>query len=493
MAEQFYHALLHSQSTIYPNAMINAQGVGPLPPTTMPAHAPVGFREPDGDINNPDRTKLLQGLDRFIYSYGPNPKRIETQTQNNIPNKVQRIIPKIFIPAAQSDGSSYQDPILEHSITDGDLVFSIKMNKEMTDHGSKYVIYPLGYSDRAVKLVNLATVNYILWGLQVGSLMPGNKMWLSFFRQLCKTDHDYLLRRLEQPAADDEVPLHELIWNFIRTYFGAFGVQHGFDTQGGQHEGSKTKVVTNAVDYVSTFAVEGKILKINNLWKTCDVYEDDDLVLAMRCMQPQPTPILFNLSSSNRSIRTERAPVPKAWWYLNPEVLQFKSIFDTPHIHIGRSQKMITAYAKPNFGNDMPCWNARAAIQGVPLQMTLEPCFMSSDEMCFKYDIGVFPPTASVRHQAHEKSASNQNSKASSDAEPRPINTGISVFANSKNKRSATQQQAEADLSEGISSQEAFTSALERPVVAPPAPKKGKKANAATSSAAASDSPASSY
>ena len=415
MAEQFMNALFGEYPT-FPNAMINAQGIGPLPPNVMPSFAPIGFKEPDGDINNPDQTKLLQGgLKNFVYSYGANPDRIETQTQNNIPNKVQRIIPKLFIPGAQSDGSSYQDPLLEHSVTDGDLVFSLKMNKDMTGNGSKYVIYPLGYSDRAVKLINLATVNYILWGLQVGSLMPGNKMWLTFFRQLCKTDYEQLLERLEEAHQrqenhnhteedEDGITTQEMIWNFIQTYIGPFGVQHGFDMQGGQHEGSKTRVVTNAVDYVSSFAVEGKILKVNNLWKACDVYEDDDLVLALRCMRPQSTPLMFNLSSSNRSTRTERTPIPVAWWYLSPETLEFKSIIDTPHIHIGRSQKMVTAYAKPNFGNDMPSWNARSAIQGTPLQMTLEPCFMSSDAMCFKYDMGIRPrkkKAVAVAEQQH--------------------------------------------------------------------------------------------
>ena len=408
MAEQFFSSLLAGK-LIGPNALINE--VGPLP--SIPPSAPAAMRTADGLINNPDQTRLLQGsLQDYIYAYGPNPDRITTQTQNNIPNKVQLIIPKIFIPAAQSDGSAYQDPILEHAVTDGDLVFSIRMNREMTDHGTKYVIYPMGYSDKAVKLVNLATVNYLLWGLQVGAQMPGNKMWITFFRQLCKTDYEPIMKKLEREQdkeGADELTLQEMIWNFLKTYIAPFGVQHGFDTQGGQHEGSKTKVVTNAVDYVSSFAVEGKILKVNNLWKACDVYEDDDLVLALRYMKPQANPIFFNLSSSNRSHRVERAPVPSGWWYLNPEILAFKSIFDTPHIHIGRSQKMVTAYANPNFGNDMPMWNARSAIQGTPLQITLQPCFMNSDAMCFRYDIGLHalnlstkPPPATHLNEASE-------------------------------------------------------------------------------------------
>lgn len=365
----------------WPNARINEGGPLPL---SMPGE----LSRPDASIN--DHTKLAEGgLRDSIYAYGPNPRRITTQTQNNIPNKVQRIIPKLFLPSAQSDGGSYQEPILEHALNDGDVVFVLRIPLEMDN--SRYVLYPHGYSNGATKLINLATLNYILWGLQVGSFMPGNSMWLSYLSNLCKSDHEPLRQHLEDPANSydpiqlDRLTTQEMIWNFIRTYFGPFGVQHGSDMQGGQHEGSKTRVVTNAVDYVSAFAVEGKLLKVNNLWKTCDVDEDDDVVLALRFMPPQPTPLVFNLSSSNRSHRMERAAVPRGWWYLQPETLAFKSIIETPYVHIGRSQKMVTAYAKKNFGNDMPSWNARAAIQGTPLQMTFEPSYRSSDLLRLKY------------------------------------------------------------------------------------------------------------
>ena len=367
-------------SFVFPNALINETGPLPIAP-------PGQMGTPDGLINKADQTKLLQnGLTDMIYSFGPNPARITTQTQNNIPNKVQRIIPKLFIPAAQSGAGIYRDPILEHATNDGDLVFTIKINKSMAEDSNLYVQYPAGYSHGAVKLINLATVNYILWGLQVGTtLAGGNSMWLKYFTQLCKGDQEPLLTRLNQSILSErDHVLQEMVWNFIRTYISPFGIQHGFDTQGGQHEGSRTKVVTNAVDYVSAFAVEGKLIKVNNLWKASDVYEDDDLVLALRYVPPRPTSIPFNLSSSSRSYRAESAPALIGWWCLIPEVLVFKSIIDTPHIHIGRSQKMVTSYANPQFGLDMPQWNARSSLGGTPLQMTFEPCFMQSDSLYFK-------------------------------------------------------------------------------------------------------------
>lgn len=400
MSSQFFSALL-SGSITGPQSLINAGG--PLP--SIPSSAPAQYHAiPDGNINPSDQTRLLQGgLQDFIYAYGPNPSRLTTQTQMNIPNKIQLIIPKIFIPSAVSDGSAYQDPILEHALSDGDLVFSLKMNREMVGLGSQsYVIYPQGYTDRAVKLINLATANYILWGLQVGASYPqgGGRMWKNFFSHLCKSKlPNTFFSESEQGVAErggensiSEAMMLEHVWNFIKTYLAPYGVQHGSDMQGGQHEGSKTRVVsTNAVDYVSSFAVEGKILKMNNLWRAHDVNENDDLVLALRYMPPQTTShIQFVLSSSNRSSRTERAPVSeKGWWYLNPEVLEYKTLHDTPHIHIARSQKMITSFTQNAFGMDMPAWNARACIHGPPLQVTLEPSFVSSDMMWFRDTLGV--------------------------------------------------------------------------------------------------------
>jgi hypothetical protein len=90
MASQFFSSLL-SGRIIGPQSLINAGG--PLP--SIPGSAPAQYHAiPDGKINPPDQSRLLQGgLQDFIYSYGPNPSRLTTQTQMNIPNKIQLIIP----------------------------------------------------------------------------------------------------------------------------------------------------------------------------------------------------------------------------------------------------------------------------------------------------------------------------------------------------------------------------------------------------------------
>ena len=357
---------LTGASFTQPDAIINS-GIGPLP--SIPSNAPASFTSADGQFG--------LGFGSIApYSYGANPRRITTQTQMNIPNKVQLVIPRLFIPAATASGGTVHDPVLEHATNDGDLVFSLRMNSGMQE-GSRYWIKPYTNSYKCLKLVNLATANYLLWGLQVGTCLPDNKghRWVEYYAHFCKNQ--------EEPYALGGYTM-EHIWNFLQTYLSPYGVQHGSDMQGGRHEGSATRVVTNSTDYVSAFAIEGKLLRVSNLWRMSEVNENDDLVLELAYMPPQIGPIQFNLCSSSRATRTESAPCPMGWWYLKPVVLPYKSIVEIPHIHIGRSQKAISAYTQSKWGAGTPAWNARACVQGAVLQLTFEPDFVMSDDMLLK-------------------------------------------------------------------------------------------------------------
>ena len=363
MSGDFFGQLLSGTIT-GPDSLINAGG-GPLP--TLQG-APSQFHaQTHAQIN--DRSRLLEG-GLQPYAYGPNPMLINTQTQNNIPNKKQVVISKLFLPSAQCDAGTAQDPILEHALSDGDVAFSLRMSSDMLSYASAYAVVPRGTSSRAVQVINLTTVNYILWGLQVGAQMSGGSRWKTFFDQLC---------RLELVEFNGVYSV-ETVFNFLRSYIMPFGVLHGSDTQGGLHEGNDDPFVSPS-DYVGAFAVEGKLLHVMNLWRGHDICEDDDLVLRLTRMEPQSGCINFNLSSSSRAQRAERAPVPMGWWYLDPVPLKYRTMVEFPHIHIGQSQKMISAYSRNRFGMDMPPWNARACIVGIPVQMTFEPCFRPSDSM----------------------------------------------------------------------------------------------------------------
>ena len=64
-----------------------------------------------------------------------------------------------------------------------------------------------------------------------------------------------------------------------------------------------------------------------------------------------------------------------------PVQLKYKTVVDVPHIHIGRTQKAVSGYPQPKFGMDLPPWNARACVLGLPLLITFEPVFRPSDQM----------------------------------------------------------------------------------------------------------------
>ena len=348
-----------------PDAAIN-YGNKPLP--MFPPGA-MQFSTPDGRFG--DSGSLLPGGLSNPYAYG-NSARISTQTQMAHPNKVALIIPKLFLPAPESDSFGHGNPVLEHSISDGDLVFSLKMGSDMASYGSMYFMAPYGHSAKSVPLVNLATVNYILWGLQVGIRREKSAKWRDFFSRLTGGK----LSRYPNELGINTV------WNFIQTYILPFAVMHGSDLQGGQHEGSTNNIVTHgAVDYVSSFAIEGKLLHVNNLWRDHNVHENDDLILALRKMDAPHSDIDFNLSSSTRAFRAERVPVCNSWFFLRPEISEFRSFSDVPYIHIGRSQKYCSMFSR---GKDICCWDSRmCVVPGAPLQMTFEPGFVNSDSMTY--------------------------------------------------------------------------------------------------------------
>jgi hypothetical protein len=362
-ANPFFAELLRGNVRM-PDAAINYGGK-PLP--AIPPGSSQ-FSTPDGRFN--EHALPLSGL--LPYAYGA-AARISTQTQMAHPNRVQLIIAKLFLPSPQADVSNVNIPPLEHSISDGDLVFSFRMTSDMTAYGSQFFSAPYGYASKAVPLLNLATVNYILWGLQVGLRLPRSTQWMLFFAKLL---HNHpILQDIENMS-------QEHVWNFIRTFLRPFAIQHGGDMQGGRHEGDQDTIVTHgAVDYVSSFAIEGKLLHVNNLWRDHDVHEGDDLVLSLSRMDAPHADLFFDLCSSARAHRTERVPVTGSWYYLRPDVLPYKSFSDAHYLHIGRSQKYCSLYSR---GRDICCWNARmCVVPGAPLQMTFEPGFVQSDDMFY--------------------------------------------------------------------------------------------------------------
>jgi hypothetical protein len=364
MADAFFAGLRNAQVR-RPDSLINS--MGPMPMLPSGANQ---FTTPDGRINA-QSVSLLPGDLASPYAYGTS-ARISTQTQQAHPNRVQLVIPTLYLPSPESDGLDKTDPILQHMVSDGDLIFTFRMGMHMMGYGAQYVRAPYGFAAKATPVMNLACVNYILWGLQVGLSGPKASRWKAFFAMMTK--HTIYGAREFSEAE---------VWQFLQSYLRPFAIQHGGDQQGGQHEGDATSVVTHgAVDYVASMMIEGKARHVNNLWTSYDVHENDDLVLMLRHKTPPHGEIPFTLSSSVRSTRNERVHVGRGFYYLRPEILMYRSFSDTPYIHIGRSQKYCSAFQR---SMDSCAFDARATVTpGAPLQLTFEPHFVDSDAMFYK-------------------------------------------------------------------------------------------------------------
>ena len=409
MASNDLLAALTSGRIRLPDSVINYGSGNPLPQFPPGANH---MRTPDGLFNHV--TSLLSSSAMKPYAYGP-AGRLSTQSQLAHPNRVALIIPRLYIPAPESDGhDSNGDPPLEHAVSDGDLIFTFRIPAT-----SAACQAPYGHAAKAVPLMNLATVNYILWGLQVGMRRQKNKRWSDFFKKL--TRNGEFIRALASGEADEAS-----IWGFIRTYIRPFGIQHGGDQQGGMHEGNNSIATHGAVDYVSSYAIEGRLQHVNNLWRDYDVHENDDLVLALRKKEPGET-LHFNLSSSVRSTRTERVPVSSRYYYLRPETLQHRTFAEVCHIHVGRSFKYCSMYTRTP---EAACWDARVAVvPGAPIMLTFEPCFVDSEDMfyaMFEHDCSTSTTTrAAAGNEEEEESRKRQREEP---AAPEPVH----ALANNK-------------------------------------------------------------
>lgn len=120
MSSAFFSSLLSGGLT-YPESLINKGG--PLP--SLQGAPPQFHAGTHAHIN--DRARLLGDISP--YAYGQHPSLIGSQTQNNIPNKKQLVISRIFLPSSQADGATTEDPVLEHALSTGDIAFSLRMRE----------------------------------------------------------------------------------------------------------------------------------------------------------------------------------------------------------------------------------------------------------------------------------------------------------------------------------------------------------------------------
>jgi hypothetical protein len=126
-------------------------------------------------------------------------------------------------------------------------------------------------------MINLCTLNYILAGMQICTLLDATRpAWDRLFNYLDKY-------RFPGYVAGAGAHLYnfEDIKHLVRHLCRPLGVAHGSEKQGGQHEGSLAPV-TWPVDFVISLVLDGKDANMVNIWHRFDVESGNDLVLRLK-------------------------------------------------------------------------------------------------------------------------------------------------------------------------------------------------------------------
>jgi hypothetical protein len=244
-----------------PDAKFNSNG--PLPPTSNPDVHFTGAK-----INA--TSALLKGVD--AYDYGDHKYTSDDIAYQNIPVKIQKIIPQVKLPSS-IDQSQEDWLTMSHPIDDGDLAFVLKLKHHKHEVMKNLQYFEKNNMGRAVDcIVNLSTINYLLRGLQTP--FATNQTWhtfLSFFdsglnKKMFEAD-DVMIR---QTACDI----------FVRDCIAPLGVVIGSEKQGGQHENTN-RAVDWPVNFVATICIDGFNENMVNIWRRCQLGAGDQLMLAL--------------------------------------------------------------------------------------------------------------------------------------------------------------------------------------------------------------------
>lgn len=285
---------------------------GPLPPMDTSSGYPSGFNgTPDARINQANT--LLGDGSVDPYAYGES-DRLSTQTAYlNIPHAAYRIVPPINLPdhiGPKDAGASTF--MLSHQVDDGDIAFVIRAMytpHEIIQNKGKYARQGVLHSIDPV--CNLATVNYILHGIQRYGYDPANIHWNTLWIALgldsyfhdgtgqgsnsrgygsdgkltiaryMKELHDQIREAhhaQKLAKEEDDMQVLKILAQrcclrecrkrvseyLIKEVIRPFGVPRGSEKQGGQHQGLVNKSVTWPVDLVTSVLIDGKVSNTKN-------------------------------------------------------------------------------------------------------------------------------------------------------------------------------------------------------------------------------------
>ena len=344
----------------------------------LPSSAPPFF--PAAKINY--SSDLLGDGAVTPYNYGK-PTNLSDQTSYlNIAHRIQKIIPQLNLPNANSEGSF----ALSHAVDIGDIGFVLRIDRRGSVVSNIAAFERLQLTRMVDPIVNMVTVNYILAGLQ----RFWNKREAHNWQQLMVD-----LRFVEDAYAERGAFTVRDAIRFIADVARPWGVPHTSELQGGQHEGSHGPV-TFPVNFISTFFVSGLTRNMSNIWSQSSVSAGDDLIFKLEKLpiSTKDGSIKYHCNHWKKSIavqqfKYEEGGVNEAW-QLVPSVLStytpsrmFEGYDYRQHgyWHIARSQIMARCESSedrryldaPNTGI---YHDDRAAMRGALVEGTFEPVWV---------------------------------------------------------------------------------------------------------------------
>jgi hypothetical protein len=341
---------------------------GPLPSA---GGLPGGFA-PDAQINY---GSTLLG-DVKPYSYGE-PAHLSDQTAYYaIPHKIQKIIPGLRLPDARDPEGTF---MLAHGVDDGDVAFSLHLNRSAGTIDRMHAFERLELGRAVDPFVNLATVNFLLAGIQRFWNRPERSRW-----QQLMVDLDF---SVPATSAKADFSVQDAI-RFVSEVARPFGVVHG--VQGGQHEGSLA-AATYPVSAIATLAVGGRIENLVNMWREHAISAGDDLTFRLEYLPiaARDGSIEFVLNHWRKGVvrqRFEHEALGDYAWQLVPAIhslhppAEMHEGYDHRehgYWHVARSQVM-----KPPDGSKRCHQDDSCFLRGSLIEATFEPVFVRLSVLC---------------------------------------------------------------------------------------------------------------
>ena len=292
----------------FPDVVFNS---GPLPPSgglPAPLHD-----TPDARINY--NSTLLGDL--TPYAYGEPGYQSSQTAFLNIPHRVQKIVPVLDLPTAKP--GTTDTFALSHPVDDSDVAFVLRLDrKSLFCAGLRNVSFSrAGLSTQVDALVNLATLNYILSGIQLG-VRDTSDHWYELL-------HNADPRRFpkERDLDSEPIDITDLL-HFVRFLATPFGVVRGSEKQGGQNEVTQSPA-TWPVCFVVTLVIDGKEGNVVNVWHHHDVHAGDDLVLRFKPMPLREYTLNHYYKHLTRAKWDPARVEGQAVWQLVPDVFTLHS------------------------------------------------------------------------------------------------------------------------------------------------------------------------